>query len=117
MTILLKRAYDRPARSDGYRVLVDRIWPRGQNKDELQIDAWPKEIAPSTQLRKWFNHDPIKWTEFKRRYLRELTGKQEEVETLRKKAKRARVTLVFGAKDIDHNHALVLKTYLERCHK
>jgi len=114
MSIRLKRAYDAFARGDGYRVLVDRIWPRGRTKDDLQIDAWAKEIAPSTPLRKWFGHDPAKWAEFKRRYLRELAGKREEVDVLRRKAKRGRVTLVFGAKDKDHNHALALKAYLER---
>lgn len=114
MTIFLKRAYETPTRSDGYRVLVDRIWPRGCRKDALRIDDWPKDIAPSTQLRKWYGHDPAKWQEFKRRYFRELAGKREAANTLRQKVKRGRMTLVFGARDIDHSHARVLKAYLER---
>jgi len=110
----LKRAYDAPAKSDGCRVLVDRLWPRGISKDELRLDGWLKEVAPSARLRKWFGHDPAKWGAFKDRYFRELDKHSEAVEHLLAKGREGIVTLVFGAKDLDHNDAVALKEYLER---
>jgi uncharacterized protein YeaO (DUF488 family) len=113
MSIRLKRAYDQPAANDGYRVLVDRVWPRGVSKDEAQIDDWPKEIAPSTELRKWFGHDPEKWDEFKKRYFQELDGRAEIVNELVNQAREGRLTLVYSAKDEKHNNAVALKEYLK----
>jgi uncharacterized protein YeaO (DUF488 family) len=114
MSIEVKRAYEPPARSDGYRVLVDRIWPRGVTKDELEVDIWLKDVAPSTALRKWFGHDPKKWDEFRRRYARELEPHAAALRQLVDRAKSGRVTLVFGAKDTEHNNAVALKEQLER---
>lgn len=114
MPIDLKRAYDPPARSDGYRVLIDRIWPRGVTKDKLALDAWVKDLAPSTGLRKWFGHDPKKWDEFRQRYARELEPHADALEQLAEKAKDGHVTLVFGAKDTEHSNAAALKEHLER---
>lgn len=113
MQIWLKRAYEKPEKHDGVRLLVDRVWPRGVKKEDAQIDEWLKEVAPSTELRKWFRHDPDKWPEFKERYFRELDKKKEVVERLQRIASSGRVTLVYGAKDEHHNNAAALKTYLE----
>lgn len=113
MGIRVKRAYDRPARSDGYRVLVDRIWPRGIAKDDLAIDTWLKDVAPSSGLRKWFGHDPERWERFKERYAGELDERSGIVEELLSRARSGRITLVFGAKDTEHNNAVALKDYLE----
>jgi uncharacterized protein YeaO (DUF488 family) len=107
----IKRAYERRAESDGHRVLVDRLWPRGISKAKLQLDAWEKELAPSDALRKWFGHDPERWSEFKKRYKAELRGKRAELRALKKSARS--LTLVYGAKDTEHNQALVLKEVLE----
>jgi uncharacterized protein YeaO (DUF488 family) len=114
MQIWTKRAYEYPGKQDGTRVLVDRIWPRGVSKDEARIDLWLKEVAPSTQLRKWFNHDPQKWEEFKKRYFQELKGKSEAVKELFRMANSGRITFVYGAKDRQHNNAIALKEYLEK---
>lgn len=114
MPIDLKRAYDPPAASDGWRVLIDRIWPRGIAKADLRVDAWLKDLAPSAELRKWFGHDPKKWDEFKQRYARELDQSQDALGQLLKRAKTGRVTLVFGARDVAHSNAAALKEYLER---
>ena len=114
MAIDLKRAYDPPAKSDGYRVLVDRVWPRGIAKDELRIDRWLKDLAPSTNLRKWFGHDPAKWDEFRRRYARELDERSDVLDELAERARAGHVTLVFGARDAEHNNAVALKEHLER---
>ena len=114
MTIDLKRVYDPPANSDGRRILVDRIWPRGITKADLQIDAWLKDLAPSTELRKWFGHDPAKWDEFRKRYAGELEQRSEALEELVEKARAGHVTLVFSAKDTEHNNAVALKEHLER---
>jgi uncharacterized protein YeaO (DUF488 family) len=114
MKIQLKRAYDPASNDDGWRVLVDRIWPRGIRKEGARIDLWLKEVAPSTALRKWFGHDPTKWREFKKRYFAELADNAPVVEELVKQAKRGLVTLVYGAKDKTHNNALALKEYLEQ---
>jgi uncharacterized protein YeaO (DUF488 family) len=114
MDIQIRRAYDPPHRGDGYRVLVDRVWPRGVSKADLDLDEWRKEIAPSTRLRQWFGHDPERWGEFQERYFAELEGKQDSVEELVKRARQGRVTLVYGAKDPDHNQAVALRAYLKR---
>lgn len=114
MKILLKRAYDPPARSDGFRVLVDRVWPRGVSKDSLKLDLWLKDLAPSTDLRKWFGHDPEKWDDFRDRYFRELASHGEQAASLRHKATEGTLTLVFAARDSQHNNAVALKEYLER---
>ncbi len=115
-TILLKRAYDKPARGDGFRVLVDRLWPRGVKKTDLQLDIWAKELAPSTKLRKWFGHDPNRWPEFRKRYRAELTQSHAskaigEILDLAKRTKT--ITLVYGAKDTEHNEAIVLRYLFE----
>lgn len=104
----LKRVYEPAAKSDGRRILVDRLWARGLSKEKAAIDVWMKEIAPSTELRQWFAHDPAKWPEFKRRYRKELRAHRELVSDTAKLASRGRVTLVFGAKDEEHNDAVVL---------
>jgi uncharacterized protein YeaO (DUF488 family) len=113
-SISVKRAYDPPADSDGTRVLVDRVWPRGKSRETLKLDRWLKDVAPSTDLRKWFGHDPGKWDAFRDRYFRELDAQDEPVASLRKMAKEGDLTLVFGAKDAQHNNAVALKEYLER---
>jgi uncharacterized protein YeaO (DUF488 family) len=115
--IELKRAYDPPAPGDGRRVLVDRIWPRGIARDDLRIDAWLKELAPSAGLRKWFRHDPKKWEQFKARYARELDERPDALAQLVEMAKTGRLTLVFGARDTEHNNAVALREYLERVRK
>jgi uncharacterized protein YeaO (DUF488 family) len=114
MSIQLKRVYDKPATADGRRILIDRIWPRGLKKKDARIDEWLKEIAPSTGLRKWFGHEPSRWKEFKKRYFRELDSRREWVEELAQQSKKRTVTLVFGAKDTEHNNAVALKEYLRR---
>lgn len=110
----LRRAYAAPARGDGARVLVDRVWPRGVRKDELQLAAWLKEAAPSTELRKWFGHDPARWTAFRERYFAELDTRPEPVARLLDFCRKGRVTLVFGARDEAHNNAVALRDYLVR---
>lgn len=114
MSILVKRVYDPPAADDGYRVLVDRLWPRGVRKAEVAVDAWLKELAPSTALRKWFDHDPDKWQEFKRRYFKELTTQRESLSVLAARARRETVTLLFAARASRYNNAVALKEYLEQ---
>jgi len=112
MNLALKRAYEHPGARDGFRILVDRIWPRGVSKEAAAIDLWLKEIAPSTALRKWFGHDPAKWSQFRDRYFRELDANRDAVAELRKRARQRKVTLVYGAKDETHNQAVALKDYL-----
>lgn len=114
LNIALKRAYDEPAESDGTRVLVDRLWPRGLPKERARIDLWLKEVAPSTELRKWYGHDPEKFEEFRRRYESELATEpaQTEVNKLRELAAQGPVTLVFSAHDAEHSNATVLRDYL-----
>lgn len=114
MSIAIKRAYDPPSGSDGHRVLVDRVWPRGVAKDDLRLDAWLKDLAPSAGLRKWFGHDPKKWEEFKARYAHELEAQSETLDRLAERARAGRLTLVFAAKDTEHNNAAALKEHLER---
>jgi uncharacterized protein YeaO (DUF488 family) len=108
-----KRVYDPVSAQDGYRVLVDRLWPRGLSKERAAVDLWLKAIAPSAGLRQWFGHDPAKWAEFRRRYFAELATRPGEVQQLRALAKRRRVTLVYGARDTEHNDAVALLEYLE----
>jgi len=109
----LKRVYEPVASSDGIRFLVERLWPRGVKKTALQVDAWLKVVGPSTTLRRWFNHDPGKWNEFRRRYFRELEANAEAVDPILKAARRGRVTLVYSSRDTEHNNAVALKDYLE----
>lgn len=114
MHIELKRAYEAASPADGYRVLVDRLWPRGVSKEELEMDYWAKDLAPSTELRKWFAHDPAKWPEFQKRYQNELESNPEGVAELRHQiAGHNKVTFVYGARDTEHNEALVLKKFME----
>jgi uncharacterized protein YeaO (DUF488 family) len=112
--IRVKRVYEKPSRNDGTRVLVDRLWPRGLSKESAAVKLWLKDVAPSTELRKWFNHDPEKWKEFQVRYRQELRDKKDVLTELRQKAKEDTVTLLYGARDEKHNQALVLKQVLER---
>jgi uncharacterized protein YeaO (DUF488 family) len=113
MKVHIRRVYAQPDKSDGTRILVDRLWPRGLTKEKAAVDLWLKEIAPSTELRKWFGHEPAKWSEFKKRYLRELAGNQTPVLLLKEQLKKGGVTLVYGAKDEEYNDAVVLKEYLQ----
>jgi uncharacterized protein YeaO (DUF488 family) len=104
----LKRAYEPAVRLDGYRILVDRLWPRGLSKEKAAIDEWMKDIAPSAELRRWFGHEPERWREFRRRYERELRARQDLVREIAALASHRRVTLVYGARDERHNDAVVL---------
>jgi uncharacterized protein YeaO (DUF488 family) len=110
----LKRVYEAPHKDDGTRILVDRLWPRGLTKEKAKVDLWLKEIAPSTELRKWFGHDPKKWRSFRKRYETELKDHADEIRLLKSKVKEGTVTLIYGARDQEHNEALVLKQFLER---
>lgn len=110
--IRLKRAYETPLPSDGTRVLIDRLWPRGVRKADAAIDRWTKDIAPSTMLRKWFGHDPARWPEFQRRYIQEIRGHRGSLKELRAMAQAGRITLVFAAHDEMHNDAVVLRGVL-----
>lgn len=114
MKIKIKRAYVIPAKSDGKRILIDRLWPRGLSKEKAQIDLWVKDIAPTTELRKWFAHDPKKWTEFQKRYTKEIKDNKEVLATLRKELVSGQATLIYSAKDEEHNDAVVLKAFLEK---
>jgi uncharacterized protein YeaO (DUF488 family) len=110
--IQIKRVYEVPEKGDGYRVLVDRLWPRGLTKEKAKIDLWLKEIAPSDALRKWFGHDPKRWEEFERRYGLELQANDGLLAPIRTKARAGAVTLLYGVKDEQHNNAVVLSAYL-----
>ena len=114
MDIRRKRAYDAPATSDGYRVLIDRLWPRGVSKTDAEIDEWARELAPTTALRTWFGHDPERFDEFRERYTEELATHDDKVRELRARARRRRLTLVYGARDQEHNDAVVLAELLRR---
>ena len=111
--IKLKRAYEPVKDDDGYRVLVERLWPRGISKEKASLDEWMKEISPSPELRKWYTHDVEKWLEFKQNYIEELSQKSELIEDLLERSQKGTVTLVYSARDEQHNSALVLKEYLE----
>lgn len=113
MNIKLKRVYEPPAKEDGKRILVDRLWPRGLTREKAKVDEWLKELAPSTELRKWFNHDPDKWAAFQKRYYQELKENKEEVARLKELLK-DNATLVYAAKDEEHNDAVVLKEWLQK---
>lgn len=116
--IALKRAYDEPEASDGTRVLVDRLWPRGLSKERAHIDLWLKDIAPSSELRKWYGHDPAKFEQFRQRYENELASElaRTAVEKLRDLAQHGQVTLIFSARDAEHSDAVVLYDYLMHLH-
>ncbi|MGA7748570.1 MAG: DUF488 domain-containing protein [Gallionella sp.] len=109
MKIRIKRVYVQPDKDDGRRILVDRLWPRGLTKEKASVDLWLKDIAPSTELRKWFGHDPKRWEEFKQKYLAELKGNSEQIRLLKQELGRGAVTLVYGAKDEEHNEAVVIQ--------
>jgi uncharacterized protein YeaO (DUF488 family) len=113
LNICLKRAYEPPSAEDGLRVLVDRLWPRGLGKTEAAIDRWLKEVAPSSELRRWFGHDPCKWDEFRRKYEVELSGRGDLLEELRQAAREGPLTLVYSARDQEHNQAVVLRDVLK----
>jgi len=112
MNLKLKRVYEPFDKNDGTRILVDRLWPRGMTKAKAGVDIWLKELAPSAELRKWFGHDPDKWTEFKKRYRAELEENDEQLVRLREEIKKGAVTLLYGAKDEEHNDAVVLAEFL-----
>ena len=114
MPISLKRAYEPPARSDGCRILVERLWPRGLSKQDAKIDLWLKSAAPSTELRRWFNHEPDKWAEFKRRYFKELRAQPESLQPIRERVRAGRATFVFASRETRFNNAVALKEYVER---
>jgi uncharacterized protein YeaO (DUF488 family) len=111
--IQLKRVYEEPSRKDGVRILVDRLWPRGLTKERAAVKLWLKDVAPSTELRKGFGHDPAKWKQFQVRYRKELREKKDALELLKQKSDEHIVTLLYGARDEEHNEALVLKSVLE----
>ncbi len=113
MTIAIKRIYEPASRADGYRVLVDRLWPRGLKKADAKIDLWLRDAAPSTSLRQWFNHDPGRWEEFRRRYRAELRDKADLLAPLEARAKKGRVTLLYSARDERHNQAVALSAFLK----
>jgi len=112
--IQIKRAYEPASETDGARILVERLWPRGIKKEALSLDTWVKEVAPSTELRKWFQHDPAKWREFRKRYSRELEENPEPWQQLLNRARRGRLTLVYSSHDEEHNNAVALKEFLEQ---
>lgn len=111
-TIRLKRVYQRPSTRDGLRFLVERLWPRGMKKTALKLDGWPRQVAPSSRLRRWFNHRPERWVEFQRRYFRELAARPDAWKPLLEAARRHRVTLVYSSHDTEHNNAVALLRYL-----
>lgn len=114
MSITIKRVYDKAEPSDGCRALVDGMWPRGVSKARAAVDGWYRELAPSRDLRRWFGHDPARWREFRRRYFEELDAADpESLETLRRHARESGLTLVFAARDREHNNAVALRDYLE----
>lgn len=114
MSIALKRAYEAPSESDGCRILVERLWPRGVSKQDARIDLWAKEVAPSTELRRWFGHEPGRWKEFKRRYFRELRDRGESLDSILERMRAGPVTFVFSSRELRFNNAVALREYLER---
>ena len=112
MSVKIKRIYDPAERGDGYRVLVDRLWPRGVSRERAQLDEWARELAPSSELRKWFNHEPVRFDEFRSRYREELRERRPQVEDLRRRARDGPVTLLYAARDREHNDAVVLEELL-----
>jgi uncharacterized protein YeaO (DUF488 family) len=111
--IYVKRVYEKPSKKDGVRILVDRLWPRGLTKERAAVDLWLKDVAPSTELRKWFGHDPAKWKQFQTRYRKELRDRKDVVKMLKQESDEHTVTLVYGARDEQHNEATVLQKILE----
>ena len=111
--IKLKRVYEIPSPDDGLRVLVERLWPRGLTKKRAAVDLWLKDVAPSPELRKWFAHDPARWEQFQKRYGRELRERKDAIRLLKQKVKEGMVTLVYAARDEEHNGALALKRHLQ----
>ena len=114
MDVRLKRAYEPSAAEDGYRILIDRIWPRGVTREKARLDEWARELAPSTELRTWFGHDPARFAEFRRRYSQELASQEEKLRELRGRARETTLTLVYAARDTEHNDAVVLAEILRR---
>jgi uncharacterized protein YeaO (DUF488 family) len=114
MGIAIKRVYEAPAEGDGYRVLIDRLWPRGLKKEAVAMDVWARELAPSTELRKWFGHDPARWDEFRQRYAAELAGSASVWQALARRSAQEPVTLLYGARDEAHNDAVALKALMEQ---
>jgi uncharacterized protein YeaO (DUF488 family) len=112
--VTVKRAYDPVAATDGYRVLIDRMWPRGVKRKEAHLDEWARELAPSTELRTWFGHDPARFEEFQRRYTEELASQERKLHELRRRAREGTLTLVYAARDTEHNDAIVLAEILRR---
>ncbi len=110
--VRIKRVYEPPGADDGYRALIDRVWPRGVSRERARIDEWARELAPSNELRKWFAHDPTRFGEFRSRYLRELCEHREALDDLRRRAQEGPVTLVYGARDTEHNNAVVVAELL-----
>jgi uncharacterized protein YeaO (DUF488 family) len=113
-SITIKRAYDKPSPQDGVRILIDRLWPRGLSKAKLKIDAWPRELAPSTDLRKWYGHEPARFAEFRRRYRAELAEHADELEALRAMVKGRAATLITATREVDLSHAAVMRELLRR---
>jgi uncharacterized protein YeaO (DUF488 family) len=114
MDVRLKRAYDPAASADGYRVLIDRLWPRGVSRERAKLDDWEKELSPSMELRQWFGHDPRRFEEFRRRYIEELRAQRPRLTALRRRARDGTLTLVYSAQDTEHNDAVVLAEVLRR---
>jgi uncharacterized protein YeaO (DUF488 family) len=113
LVIRVKRVYEAPEPGDGTRILVERLWPRGIRKDALELHAWLKDVAPSTELRRWFGHDPARWDEFRKRYNNELDARPEAWHEILNAARSGPVTLLFSARDTSHNNAVALRSYLE----
>jgi uncharacterized protein YeaO (DUF488 family) len=111
--IKLKRVYEEPSGDDGFRVLVERLWPRGVKKEDARLDLWLKDVSPSAELRKWYNHDVAKWSEFQKRYRAELPQRQDSLKMIVEKQRQGTVTFVYAARDREHNSALVLKEFLD----
>jgi uncharacterized protein YeaO (DUF488 family) len=114
MKVRLKRAYEPPAPSDGYRVLIDRLWPRGVSRNQASLDGWERELSPSAELRQWFGHEPTRFEEFRRRYIEELRQQRPLLTELRRRAREGTLTLVYAARDSEHNDAVVLAAVLRR---
>jgi uncharacterized protein YeaO (DUF488 family) len=114
LDVHIKRAQEPAASADGYRVLIDRLWPRGISRERAQLDAWEKELSPSTELRQWFGHEPERFEEFRRRYIEELRGQRPRLTALRRRARKGTLTLVYAARDTEHNDAVVLADVLRR---
>jgi uncharacterized protein YeaO (DUF488 family) len=114
MDVRVKRAYEPVSPADGYRVLIDRLWPRGVSREQAQLDEWDKDLSPSTELREWFGHDPERFEEFSRRYIEELRARRPRIAELRRHAREGRLTLVHSARDTEHNDAVVLAQVVRR---